>query len=65
MPPHVFASPIVTKVEKLQAFYPAEEYHQNFVKNNPNHGYIVQQALPKVEKVKKAIAEDTPTTQPK
>jgi peptide-methionine (S)-S-oxide reductase len=52
----VFESPIVTTVEPLKEFYTAEAYHQNFVKNNPMHPYILQQAMPKVEKAKKAAA---------
>jgi peptide-methionine (S)-S-oxide reductase len=51
----VFRSPIVTKVAQLQAFYPAEEYHQNYVlhcqQNSPlctNKGYVVYNDLPKL-----------------
>jgi peptide-methionine (S)-S-oxide reductase len=43
-----FHKPIVTKVAPLQAFYPAEEYHQDFIKKNPRQGYIVQNDLPKL-----------------
>jgi len=42
----------VTTLEKLETFYPAEKYHQNFVCNNPNQGYVRGIALPKVEKVR-------------
>jgi peptide-methionine (S)-S-oxide reductase len=56
---HVFSAPIVTKLEKLDKFYPAEEYHQKFVQRNPNHPYIQYQAMPKVEKAKKAAASAT------
>jgi len=58
----VFEKPIVTTIEELTAFYPAEADHQNFAKANPAHPYIRQQALPKVEKARKA-AEASPTTQ--
>jgi len=44
-----FDQPIVTTLEKLEKFFPAEEYHQDFVKRNPNHPYIVQQAIPKMK----------------
>jgi peptide-methionine (S)-S-oxide reductase len=51
----VFKHPIVTKVAQLQAFYPAEEYHQNYVQhckeNSPvctNKGYVVYNDLPKL-----------------
>lgn len=50
----VFGKPIVTEVAPLEAFYPAEKYHQNFVKNNPFHPYVMVNALPKVDKAKKA-----------
>ena len=45
---HVFARPIVTKVEPLKAFYPAEGYHQDFLVHNPSHPYIVYNDLPKL-----------------
>jgi peptide-methionine (S)-S-oxide reductase len=63
----VFSSPIVTTLEPLTQFYPAEQYHQDFVRNNPNQGYVRQQALPKVEKAKKYAATfggRAPATQP-
>lgn len=50
----VFEKPIVTTIEPLERFYIAERYHQDFVRNNPNHPYVVQQALPKRDKAKKA-----------
>jgi peptide-methionine (S)-S-oxide reductase len=46
----VFQNPIVTTLEKLAKFYPAEQYHQDFVRLNPNHGYVRMWALPKVAK---------------
>ncbi len=48
----VFSKPIVTTVEKLEKFYPAETYHQNYVKCNPQKSYVRAVALPKVEKVR-------------
>ncbi|MBO9574631.1 MAG: peptide-methionine (S)-S-oxide reductase MsrA [Sphingobium sp.] len=33
-------APIVTKIEAVGRFQPAEDYHQNFMEQNPNHGYI-------------------------
>src|SRR5262249_50180 len=44
----VFHKPIVTQVSELKAFYPAEEYHQDFVQRNPNHPYVVVNAIPKI-----------------
>lgn len=49
----IYKSPIVTEVNELKAFYPAEEYHQNFCRRNPNNSYVRAIANPKVEKTKK------------
>ena len=51
----VFSKPIVTEVSELKDFYRAEEYHQDFVVRNPNHPYVVVNAIPKVQKTKKAF----------
>jgi len=48
---HVFNAPIVTKVEALRRFYPAEAYHQHFYDRNPNYPYIVYNDKPKVEQL--------------
>ena len=53
----VFASPIVTTLEPLDTFYPAEVYHQDFVQKHPDHPYVKAQALPKVRKVQKRFAD--------
>lgn len=57
----IFPRPIVTTLEPLKpdAFYPAEAYHQNFVACHLNHPYIVQEALPKVEKVREKFKDQT------
>ena len=52
-----FKSPIVTGLEPLKEFFPAEQHHQNFVCNNPNQGYVRGVALPKVEKVRAKFKE--------
>lgn len=44
----VFEGPIVTTLEKLEAFYPAEQYHQDFLTLNPTWPYIVYHDLPKI-----------------
>ena len=44
-----FQDPIVTRIETLTAFYPAEEYHQDFMSLNPTYPYIVEFDLPKVQ----------------
>jgi peptide-methionine (S)-S-oxide reductase len=48
----LWSKPIVTSIERAQAFYPAETYHQDFAKKNPNHGYIRQWDAPKVAALK-------------
>lgn len=44
----VFDAPIVTQVVPLQAFYPAEAYHQHYVAHNPDNPYVVYEDLPKL-----------------
>jgi peptide methionine sulfoxide reductase msrA/msrB len=53
-----FSDPIVTTLEPLETFFPAEDYHQDFVKLNPNHGYVRSWALPKLEKLDKMLKAD-------
>lgn len=50
-----FASPIVTKLEPLSAFYPAEAYHQDFVQKNPNNPYILAHDLPKLTQLQQVF----------
>jgi len=52
-----FDKPIVTTLEPLDRFYPAEQYHQDFVQRNQNHPYVRQWALPKIDKVHKRFGE--------
>jgi peptide-methionine (S)-S-oxide reductase len=49
---HLFAGAIVTKVEPLKGFYPAEAYHQDFLVHNPTYPYIVYNDLPKLAALK-------------
>jgi len=49
---HIFPSAIVTKVEPLKGFYPAEAYHQDFLAHNPTYPYIVYNDLPKLAALK-------------
>jgi peptide-methionine (S)-S-oxide reductase len=53
----VFRTAIVTTLEPLDGFYAAEDYHQDYVANNPNDPYVQQESLPKVQKVEKEFAE--------
>jgi peptide-methionine (S)-S-oxide reductase len=54
----VFKKPIVTKVGALEAFYPAEAYHQDYLTLHPNQPYIAYNDLPKVENLKKLFADN-------
>ncbi|HEV7426064.1 MAG TPA: peptide-methionine (S)-S-oxide reductase MsrA [Thermoanaerobaculia bacterium] len=53
----VFASPIVTKIEPLKAFYAAEDYHQDYLIHNPHQPYIVYNDLPKIEALKQVYPQ--------
>jgi peptide-methionine (S)-S-oxide reductase len=48
----VFEAPIVTTIEPLKGFYPAEQYHQDFLTLNPTWPYIVINDLPKIGALK-------------
>ncbi len=47
-----FAAPVVTTVETGDKFYPAEGYHQNYLRLNPDQPYIVRNDLPKIAALK-------------
>ena len=51
-----FDRPIVTEVLPLANYWPAEAYHQDYFENNPNQGYCVAVAGPKVAKFRKTFA---------
>lgn len=46
-----FDDPIVTEISPLGTFYEAEDYHQDYFKNNPNAGYCAFVIKPKVKKL--------------
>lgn len=48
----VFKKPIVTEIHRLDTFYPAEPYHQNYLANHPKDLYIVMNDAPKVARLK-------------
>jgi len=52
---HAFSNPIVTKVVPLTGFYPAEDYHQNYLELHPDQPYIVFNDLPKLEQFQKDL----------
>ena len=52
---NIWDAPIVTEVADAAHFYPAEEYHQEFFKRNPNQGYCMAVVSPKVSKFRKSF----------
>jgi len=48
---------IVTEIKKLDAFYPAEDYHKNYYENNKNQSYCQVVINPKLQKVQQKFAE--------
>ncbi len=48
-----FSDPIVTQIEPLDKFWPAEEYHQDYFRRNPYQGYCQAVVAPKVDKFKR------------
>ncbi|MBI5119748.1 MAG: peptide-methionine (S)-S-oxide reductase MsrA [Rhodospirillales bacterium] len=53
----VFPKPITTNIEPLRKFYPAEPYHQNYVRKNPGNGYVAAHDLPKLASLGKVFPE--------
>lgn len=53
---NLYRNPIVTEIEPLDTFYAAEEYHQDYYKQNPNQGYCRAVIDPKVRKFRKSYA---------
>ena len=53
----IFSEAIVTTLEPLERFYPAEDYHQQYAALNPQQPYIACVALPKVEKLRAMFPE--------
>ena len=54
----VYKKPIVTKVGPLQAFYAAEDYHQDYLTLHPNQPILPINDIPKVENLKKIFADN-------
>jgi peptide-methionine (S)-S-oxide reductase len=53
----VWSKPIVTEITRLDTFYPAEDYHQEYYKKNPYQGYCLAIIEPKVAKFRKKYAD--------
>jgi peptide-methionine (S)-S-oxide reductase len=54
---HVFDAPIVTELAPLDRFYPGEDYHQDYAERNPLQPYVMFNAAPKVQKVRKYFSD--------
>lgn len=53
----VWDDPIVTEIAPLEDYYPAEDYHQDYFKNNPNAGYCQVVVAPKVTKFRQKFTK--------
>lgn len=56
-----FNRPIVTQIAPFEVFYPAEEYHQDYYRRNPNQGYCSFVIRPKVEKFRQVFEDKLKT----
>ena len=54
---NVFSRRVVTTVVSLEGFYPAEPYHQDFIRKNPRYPYVVYNDLPKLDHLETAFPE--------
>jgi peptide-methionine (S)-S-oxide reductase len=54
----VFRDPITTEIVPLEKFWPAEEYHQDYFRRNPNAGYCSYVIAPKIKKLEKELAAE-------
>jgi peptide-methionine (S)-S-oxide reductase len=54
---NTFGRPVVTQVVPFTTFYPAEDYHQNYFRLNPNQGYCQAVIAPKVAKFRKQFPD--------
>jgi peptide-methionine (S)-S-oxide reductase len=54
---HVYARPIVTRVDPLLGFYTAEDYHQDYLIYHPNQPYIAINDIPKVINFRRTFPE--------
>ncbi len=54
---HAFPRAIVTRVDPLKGFYPAEHYHQDYLIHNPHASYIAMYDMPKVDNFRHVFPE--------
>ena len=52
----IYRSPVVTEILPVRNYWPAEAYHQDFFERNPNQGYCIAVAAPKVAKFRKTFS---------
>ena len=53
----LFGVPVVTEVEPVKSYWPAEEYHQDYFLQHPNQGYCAFVVGPKVDKFRKTFSQ--------
>jgi peptide-methionine (S)-S-oxide reductase len=53
----IFSQPIVTRVDALTGFYPAEDYQQDFVVHNTDYDYVVENDLPRIANLKRLLPQ--------
>ena len=54
---HAYKKPIATRIERDRVFYPAENYHQDYLTRNPTNPYIAYNDLPKIDDLKRLLPE--------
>lgn len=53
----LWANPVVTQLQPIGEFYPAEDYHQNYFRSNPEQGYCQVVINPKLQKLRQKFAK--------
>jgi peptide-methionine (S)-S-oxide reductase len=54
---HLFEGPIVTRIDPLTRFFPAEDYHQNYLSSHTTQPYIVRNDLPKIANLRRLFPD--------
>jgi len=52
-----YKKPLAAQVIQFTKFWPAEEYHQNFIERNPNQGYVRSYSIPEIRKLQKQFPQ--------
>ncbi len=52
-----YSEPVAAQIVPLTKFWPAEDYHQNYIKLNPKQGYVVGESIPRIKKFQKLHPE--------